>query len=294
MDDVLLYAAFGGDPTRAPLTSLDDFTIQYNLAIGGILLNPALKGVVANYPDLFAMPHFTSVPWNVIVFAEEDEPIITATNTAYAAYNGGLDATLAAGYPGLTDEEVEKRKIQFSVGPNGIVIEDETLTDLSAIGLPSIRQATASDLIPLSAGAVLGTEEIEGDPRTTWGVGKPLTDQYALIPSEIAEISTRLSEFNTVIKSVADANAERIAFADVNLAMKNLITAQAGIANGITFTPNINPPTGIYSEEGLHPNSRGYAFIANVFIDAINAKFGANVPKANLAGYSATGLPINP
>jgi hypothetical protein len=58
------------------------------------------------------------------------------------------------------------------------------------------------------------------------------------------------------------------------------------------YTPNINPPTGIYSEEGLHPNSRGYAVIANVFIDAINAKFGATVPKANLGNYGATGLPI--
>jgi hypothetical protein len=102
---------------------------------------------------------------------------------------------------------------------------------------------------------------------------------------------TRLTEFNAHIKSVADANPDRLAFADVNQGMKNLVTAQAGIANGITFTPNINPPTGIYSEEGLHPNSRGYAFIANIFIDAINAKFAASVPKVNISKYAATGLP---
>ncbi|HEX7027586.1 MAG TPA: hypothetical protein VF268_10115, partial [Gammaproteobacteria bacterium] len=59
-----------------------------------------------------------------------------------------------------------------------------------------------------------------------------------------------------------------------------------------TITPNINPPTGIYSEDGIHPNSRGYAFIANIFIDAINEQFGASVPKANLGNYSATGLPL--
>jgi len=29
-------------------------------------------------------------------------------------------------------------------------------------------------------------------------------------------------------------------------------------------------------------------------IDAINAKFGASVPKANLGLYAATGLPITP
>jgi lysophospholipase L1-like esterase len=80
--------------------------------------------------------------------------------------------------------------------------------------------------------------------------------------------------------------------ADVDAALNTLITAQAGIYNGVTITPNINPPTGIYSEDGVHPNTRGYAFLANVFIDAINAKFGSTIPRANLAKYSATGLPL--
>ena len=298
MDDFLLHAVYGGDGTKAPLTPLEfqsasnpGFKYFYNSAIGGLLQNPTLEGVIANYPDIFVMPHFTAVAWNVIEFGEADAATVTSTNNAYAAYNGGLDAVLAGGYPGLTAEEVAKRKIQFKVGANGAVIEDETLTDLSGVGLPSIRHATAADLLPLAAGSILGTEDTPGEPSTTWGVGKALTDQYALIPSEIAEISTRISEFNAHIKTVADANP-RLAFADVNTAMKNLVTARAGVANGITYTPNIDPPTGIYSEEGLHPNSRGYAFIANIFIDAINAKFGSSVPKANLAAYSATGLPL--
>ena len=62
--------------------------------------------------------------------------------------------------------------------------------------------------------------------------------------------------------------------------------------NGITLTPNINPPTGIYSEDGAHFNTRGYAFISRTFISAINAKFGATIPLTNLAHYNATGLPI--
>lgn len=301
MDDFLLHAVYGGDDSKAPLTPLEfeginnpGFKYFYNTAIQGLLQNPVPKGVIANYPNIFVMPHFTSVAWNVITFTSADEATINATNSAYAQYNGGLDAALAANYPGLTEDEVERRKIQFQVGNNGAVIEDESLTDLSAFGLPSIRQTTSADQLPLSAGAILGTEETPGDPRTTWGVGKALTDQYALTSDEISEISTRIMEFNAYIKEVADANPERLAFADVNLAMNNLVTAQAGIANGLTYTPNINPPTGLYSEEGLHPNSRGYAFIANVFIDAINAKFGASVPKANLGLYPATGLPINP
>jgi lysophospholipase L1-like esterase len=153
------------------------------------------------------------------------------------------------------------------------------------------RQTKSTDILPLSAGGVLG---VEVAPDQVLGVSVPLEDKYVLIPSETLEINERLSAFNAVVKNVADANPDRLAFADVNAAMKSLVTAHAGIDHGVTYTPNINPPTGIYSEEGLHPNSRGYAFIANAFIDAINAKFGASVPKANLGNYSFTALPINP
>ncbi len=48
----------------------------------------------------------------------------------------------------------------------------------------------------------------------------------------------------------------------------------------------------MYSEDGVHPNSRGYAFLSRVFIEAINAKFGATVPLTDVSQYSATGLPI--
>lgn len=296
MDDVLLYAAFGGDHTKAPLTSVSDFTNQYNFAIGNILANPSLEGVVANYPDLFSMPHFTSIPWNAIPLDAATAEALT-TNLANN-YNAFLDGMVGAGV--IDADESALRKLTFAAGQNGILINDETLTDLTPFmqgpyaGLQPYaiaRQTKSTDIIPLSAGAILG-EEIS--PNKVWGVSVPVGDQYTIIPSESEEIMGRLTAFNSVIKGVADAYPDRLAFADVNLAMKNLVTAKAGIANGLTYTPNINPPTGLYSEEGLHPNSRGYAFIANVFIDAINAKFSATVPKANLGRYAATGLPINP
>ena len=304
MDDVMLHAAFGGDPTKAPLTPLEfesasnpGFKYLYNNAIAGLMANPTLEGVIANYPDIFVMPHFTSVPWNAIPLDAATAGALT-TNLANN-YNNFLDGMAAAEY--ITVEEAAMRKISYTAGQNAILINDETLTDLTPYmqgpyaGLQPYamaRQTKSTDIIPLSAGAVLG---VEIGPSQILGVSVPLSDQYVLIPSESQLIMTRLAEFNTHIKSVAEGQySARLAFADVNQGMKNLVTAKAGIANGLTYTPNINPPTGIYSEEGLHPNSRGYAVIANIFIDAINAKFGASVPKANLGNYSATALPINP
>lgn len=296
MDDVLLYAAFGGDPAKAPLTSLTDFTNRYNFAVGNILANPTLKGVIANYPDLFVMPHFTAVTWNAIPLDAATAQNLT-TNLANN-YNAFLDGMVGAAI--ITAVEAAKRKLTYTAGKNGILLKDETLTDLTPYmqapyaGLQpyaTARQTKSTDIIPLSTGSILGKEIA---PGKILGVSVPLNDQFVLIPSESEVIKSRLAEFNTHIKSVADANANRLAFADVNLGMKNLVTARAGVANNVTITPNINPPTGIYSEEGLHPNSRGYAFIANIFIDAINTKFGATVPKVNLAKYGATALPINP
>lgn len=303
MDDFMLYAANGGDQTRVPHPTPASgagqygFDVQYGGAIGLLLgSNPNLKGVVANFPDIFKMPHFTSVPWNAIVFTSSasDAANITATNTAYAPYNGGLDAALAggAGALGLTQAEVDKRKINFVVGANGIVIEDESLTDLSGFGLPSIRQATENDIFPLSAGGVLGTEETPGDPTTTWGVGKALTDQYVLIPAEVQEIVTARAAYNTIVAGTQANFSDRVALADVGAAMDKFASDQVYVMNGVTVTFNIDPPTGIYSEDGIHPNSRGYAYISTVIIDAINKKFGSTVPLTNVAKYSATALPI--
>lgn len=315
MDDYLLYAAFGGDPTKAPLTPVEGgvgvgFTNTYNAAIATILGSDAnLKGVIANFPSVFALPHFTSIPFNPIAMAEAQA---TAANNGFAGYNQILNALKNPpfNYPAA---EVDARKISFIAGSNGFVIVDETVKDygdefdmLQGAGAISaeqraalvpyeqVRQTKAGDIIPLGAGSVLGTLADPANPASVRGVGVPLGDQYALIPSEIAAIETARLSYNAAIAAAANTYSTKLALADVNAYFNTFLARRVDWANNITVTPNINPPTGIYSEDGMHPNSRGYAFIANIFIDAINAKFGASVPKANFANYSATGLPINP
>lgn len=315
MDDYLLHAAFGGDATKAPLTPVEGgvgvgFTATYNAAIGTILGSDAtLKGVIANFPSVFALPHFTAVPYNAIPMAEAQA---NAANSGYAGYNQILDALKGQPF-NYSPAEVDARKISFAAGSNGFVIVDETVNDYgdefdmlrgagaitdaqraALVPYEQVRQTKTGDIIPLGAGAVLGTLAEPSNPASVRGVGVPLGDQYALIPSEIAAIEGARLGYNAAIAAAANANSTRLALADINASFGTFLTNRAATGNNITVTPNINPPTGIYSEDGMHPNSRGYAFIANIFIDAINAKFGASVPKANLANYSATGLPVNP
>jgi lysophospholipase L1-like esterase len=295
LDDFFLYAAFGGDPDEAPITDPTDFATRYGAVfghpqIGLFTVNPQLKVVIGNFPDIFKMPYFTSVPWNAIEFTDAQAATVTATNGAYAPYNAGLD--LAAQGGAITNAERDRRKISFVVGANGIVMEDESLADLSGLGLPSIRQATTGDVFPLIAATVLGTQAVPGNPATTWGVGKALTDKYALIPDELTEINSARTAYNATVQAVANTFATNVALADIDAALNSLFAAKAGVYNGLTITPNINPPTGIYSEDGVHPNTRGYAFLSRIFIQAINDKFGASIPLTDISKYPATGLPI--
>lgn len=313
LDDFFLHAAFGGDPARAPLTSGPAFAGQYGAAIGALLnSNANLKGVVGNFPDIFVMPHFTSVTYNPIPL---DAATATAVSTGFAGYNAALDGLIAnAGAFGISASlvaEIGTRKVTFTAAANNKpLILDETLTDLGPYfdGLlgagainanqraaltpyQKVRQTTPTDKLPLATGSILGTL-VGGNPTLVNGVTVPLADQYVLIPSEIEEINVARAAFNAAIQTTVDANSTRLALADINGALATLVTSQAAVYNGVTITPNINPPTGIYSEDGVHPNSRGYAFLSRVFIQAINTKFGATVPLTNISKYSATALPI--
>ncbi|MEZ4944310.1 MAG: hypothetical protein R2804_02170 [Cyclobacteriaceae bacterium] len=312
LDDFFLHAAFGGDATKAPLTSSAAFNFQYGLAIGGMLTDPNIKGVVGNFPDIFKMPHFTSVPYNPIPL---DAATATAVGGGFAGYNAALDGLLANKVAfGISDNlaaEIATRKVTFTEAPNNkALILDEYLVDLGPyfdglLGVAAIttdqrnaltpyqqvRQTTSTDILPLSAGSILGTT-VGGNPLLVNGVSVPLADQYVLTPTEITAIKDARAAFNTTVAATVNANSSRLALADIDAAMSGLVGAGAAVLNNVTITPNINPPTGFYSEDGAHPNSRGYAFLSRTFIAAINAKFGATVPLTDVSLYSATALPI--
>jgi len=298
-NDILGYAT-GGASNPAIFTSEANFQAQYNSAITTLLTtNPNAKGVVANIPDVTTIPFFTTVGWNAITLDAATSSTLT-TNLA-TGYNAFLDGMKAAGY--ISQAEADKRKLSYKAGSNGILLTDETLTDLTPYmnASPSTqpllpyaraRQAASSDLIPLSAGSILGTT-VPGSTTAVYGVSYPVSDQYVLIPTETTEVKARTVAFNTIIKNAADGSGGRLALADINATFTALVTNKAGVYNSVTVTPSFAPPTGAFSEDGVHPNSRGYAFMANIFIDAINTKFSANVPKASLADYKGTGLPVN-
>lgn len=311
-NDVLGYATTGGVGAIA-ITDPATFSAYLNAAFTNILGAPpgTSKGVIANVLDVTKLPHFALVKWNPIPM---DEATATTVNTGFAGYNAILDALKGPpfNYPAA---DMDARKVVFTVSKtNAAVIVDETLNDLgdefdglqgagaitaeqraALVPYEQIRQTNANDLMTLGAGSVLGTC-VSNNPLLINGVSVPLADQYVLIPTEKTAITNAITSYNTSIANLVTTNSTRLALADLYTAYNNWLESPNAtmVVNGIPVTASITPPLAGFSEDGAHPNGKGTAIFANVFIDAINASFGAALNKANVTKYKGTRTPVNP
>ncbi|PNQ74947.1 G-D-S-L family lipolytic protein [Hanstruepera neustonica] len=256
-NDVLGYALSGGDGT-SPITDQPTFDFAISTLIT-TLTSQGAKGVVANIPYVTDITHFTTVPYNPVPL---DAATAGALNAGYAQYNGGLQLALAGGL--ISAEEAEMRTIVFSEDDNNsMVLVDEDLTDLSGLGLPSYRQSTSDDLFVLTLSSLIP----EG-----YGTQIPLEDRWVLTPEEQAEIRTAVDGFNATIQ--AAANQAGLAFVDANALLSELNST--GIASGNFVLTSDLVTGGMFSLDGVHLTSRGYAVAANEFMKAIDATYGSN------------------
>ncbi|MGL2962840.1 SGNH/GDSL hydrolase family protein [Flavobacterium sp. RSB2_4_14] len=273
-NDVLGYATSGG-LNPADITPPTTFNAVYNSIISQMVAG-GRKGVVANLPYVNSLPYFTAVPYNPV-------PLNAATaaqlNSGYAAYNNGLLFAQSNGL--LTAAEVARRTISFSASAtNSVVIVDSYLTNLSGLGLPSYRQATAEDLVVLPARSFIGTT-VGGNPLQINGVSVPLADQWVLSKDEIEEIRIATDAYNVTIQTAATDNG--LAFVDTKAIMAQLSTTGL-VSNGYTMTSTYVTGNS-FSLDGVHPSPKGYALIANKFLEAINAKYESNFKGVNLGQY---------
>ncbi len=292
-NDVLSFATSGGtgvdqtgnaDPsTYGPddITDPSVFGYVYSQLLDALTANGA-KGVVATIPDVASVPFFTTIPYAPIPMT--DQTTVDAVNNAYAQYNGGLQQALAGGL--ITQDEADARTISFALGANALVIKDEYLTDLSGLGLPSIRQATADDLVVLPAKSIIGTAPDPNHPELINGVTIPLDDKWILSKDEIALVRNATSVYNATINQLAQAKG--LAVADMAAVMQEF-SDKLRTDDGSVYTADYFNGTNLdelaFGLDGVHPNPRGYAIIANEFIKVINAKYNSNLPLVNPSYY---------
>ncbi|MCB4807497.1 G-D-S-L family lipolytic protein [Tamlana sp. 62-3] len=316
-NDVLGYATTGGDGTD-PITDETTFNFAINTLVTSLTSNGA-KGVMANIPYVTDIPHFTTVPYNALDPTDEDSgPDLVAQIPTLNTVYGALNQIFSVLDP--------SRIITFSeTQANGVVIHDETLTDLSmqitaslsasdsfslfvqSLGLSEsfvplvatlmgnyygqARQATEDDLLVLPSSSVIG--EVNTTSYATLlgynlspalaaqfsveGITLPLEDKWVLLPSEQEDIKTATDLFNATLKTVAD-NAG-LAFVDANALLTELATT--GLASDNFILESNLVTGGAFSLDGVHLTARGYAYLANEFMKAIDVTYGSNFEASN-------------
>jgi hypothetical protein len=314
-NDVLGYAISGGSAGEAfvptnpnTLTSTDAFSASISSILTALSAGNR-AGFVPNLPPVTTLPFFQVVTSSAAGFRliPLDQATATAVNGAYAAYNGGLQAAVAGSL--ITEAERVRRSIQFVAGSNAPVITDESLTNLSALGLPSIRQADANDRYPLTASQVIGTLQTPGNPNSVIGVGVPIPDQFTLTSSEQVNVITRTALLNVIITAQVAARPN-LTLVDMHPLFANLFGLTATQATQLALTPaGVQAADGVlgirvegatlvplslsasaifssvFSSDGIHPNGQGAALLANEIIKSINQRFSATVPQAVVANY---------
>ncbi|MBF6609290.1 MAG: G-D-S-L family lipolytic protein [Flavobacterium sp.] len=310
-NDVLGYATTGGDGTN-PITDTGLFNTYYNTLIT-TLTSAGAKGVVANIPDVVDIPHFRTVPYNPL----------SPANPAFGPMIPTLNQTFGQLNQAFTFLGVPERSIVFSTtAPSAMVIHDESLPNISvqlaqvlqAANVPGAavlanqfgqaRQATAADLFVLPAQTVIATlnqpyfnflmsqgvpAEMAGQLSVN-GITYPLQDKWVLLPSEQQEITTATAAFNAIIQQAADAKG--LAFVDANGLLRQL--ANGGIRFGNYHMSSSFAVGGAFSLDGIHLSARANAYVANKFVDAINAQYGSTLRKygpENFSGQYAADLP---
>jgi lysophospholipase L1-like esterase len=294
-NDILGYATEGGvgaDSSTTPAYGLaggditdpvNVFAPSFNAVVATLTAGGtnSVQGALLNIPTITSIPYFTAVPYNAIPL---DQANADASNAAYTAYNGGLVGAVAGSL--ITQMEADRRTITFAPGQNAVVIIDESLTDLSGLGLPSIRQASAADFILLPLSATLGTLRIPGDPTSVIGVGSPLLDEEVLTDTEALEVETARQAINATIQAAADANPNLI-YIDVAALLADVADAD-GFNTGIETITAVFATGGAFSLDGVHPTAKGYAVAANLVIDNLNDAFNANIPRTDPSLFTET------
>lgn len=326
-NDVLGYAVSGAS-NPALLTSESDFNTQFNTVVDQLMNNTSANGVVGTIPSVTLVPFFRAITYNAIeLTADEAQQLnqgLQPVNDALQAvadnfpqhsqadmdarkvnYNEGANPIL------VNDTELDDLEDEFDQLESSGAINSEQRQAL--VPYEQSRPLGQEELVTLSAGAVLGTEYNPQSPTPTpIGVVIPLGfdsqasafgDAYYLTQPEQGEIQDRINAFNTIIATAVAQNSDRLALFDINSgfpgnpntelgAFADLygVDGEMGIRiEGTTLMPDFSP-NGVFSTDGIHPNPRGNAILANEFIKVIEEAFGSSIPEVNVLNLPSVQL----
>ena len=303
--------AFPGIPPLLHLVSLNPLTLDRlqgtppagsyvarpddgydNLAISGALLaNAIARDSGAPYFDLVLQGHGTMLR-QTIAQAPTFITIELGANDAILPLVEGGDLSLllpvpafAAQYAQLLDSlalAAPQAKlalanvVQVTRLPYASAVPLDVLLPIGPQGeLQPVRLQDAGGPLPEGALILLPALPLI---RVGYGVGQPLPDSLVITVAERSAIELAVAGYNQVIAD--EAQARGAALVD-QFALFERLANQGVQVSGVRFTFRY-VTGGLFGLDGIHPSALGSALLANTFIEAINAKFGARIPFYNL------------
>jgi lysophospholipase L1-like esterase len=291
------------------ITNSNVFASVYSTLIN-TLTSDGAKGVVCTIPSVTSIPYFTTVPYAPLSPAKLGGA--TNINALNAALYNNLDAVFTAyGEPNrvnaltataanpllIADVDAADRTAQIS---GALQMQGYPAAVANVIGATfgKCRQTTSNDLVVLTASSIIGKVNdaaaanpvLAGLGAVNEGVSYPLANKWVLTASEKAKVAAATSSYNSTIVAIANsknaaAGTTVVAVVDMNATLNQLISG-IRTENGSLYTANYFSGSStegqvLFSLDGVHPNARGYAVIANEIIKVINAKFKAKLPLHN-------------
>jgi lysophospholipase L1-like esterase len=276
-NDVLGYATSGGVSPAAP-TPTAAFTLLYNRALDSLRQIPNVKIIVANIPDVTAIPFTTTLgPLFRTVLTLNRIPAI------FYQRGGTVPANPAVGVPTqlpTTDVGNPTRALILltasgaiqQVGATNGVFAREYWVNILATANPAIRTLPAAqqDTIIRQTLNIVTTAPFALSPQN------PLPNQFILDDGEITVARTAIREFNDAIRAQVGQRGV-VGLVDIN-GIFNDIVRNGGIeVDGEWLSPTL-ATGGLFSMDGVHPSPKAHGIVANKFIQIINREFNAQIP----------------
>ena len=171
-----------------------------------------------------------------------------------------------------------------SAQPSSAGVYISARTDTSATAVYAPRLATSKDFLILTFDITKLGQPVSSAGNLPYGLtpSTPIDNQYVLDQNEVALTQSYTSAYNQTILNVA--NNSNLALFDA-YTFFNMVNASGLSANGVTLTSTYLSGN-LFSVDGLHLTPRGYAAVANGFINAINVKYGSTVQLVDISKYN--------
>ncbi|GAA4352353.1 SGNH/GDSL hydrolase family protein [Hymenobacter saemangeumensis] len=285
-NDVLGYATAGAAANA--ITPLATFTTNNNQMLDALISGGA-KGVVATIPDVTGIPFFTTAgPSFRATLA------LPANNVPSAAPFVYTTGTLAPGQPN-TRVNTTLASIRDASGAGNLLLTLTASPYLGLYGRPSGKywrdfyQQARPSLPPTIPNLstfllVMGVDTTRAFGQTTQN---PFPSTLVLDDVEQTAVVNATNDFNRAL--ISAANARNLAIFDANTFFRGV--AANGIMNNTIMNSAAFISGNLFSLDGVHPTPRGYAFIANEMIKAINAKYDASIPTVDATKYRGVQFP---